>query len=268
MSGASAWRETLDLAWRYRAILWRTAELELRKRYAGTAFGAAWFLIYPVLLLSIYVFVFLGIFRAAGDGEKPIDFVLFVFAGLLPFLGIMEAVTLGCVCVKQNMHLVRNVMLPIALVPLRTVLVAMVPQFVMMCLLLGFTALHQPLTWHVLLLPLVLALTFLFLVGVVYVVSALGVIFSDLQYIVGLGLLLLMFVSPIGYRPQMVPNGFEFLVVWNPVSYLMEMVRHLVLYGFVPPVKIVAVYLAICLVTFVVGCAFFRRFKNVLVDHD
>ena len=83
----------------------------------------AWLFLQPALLLSVYLFVYLVVFKVRFPGFSRLDYVLYVFCGLVPFLGIIEAITLGAVSIKQNIHLVKNVMLPIELVPVRAVLV-------------------------------------------------------------------------------------------------------------------------------------------------
>ena len=76
-----------------------------------------------------------------------------MFCGLVPYLGFMEALTTGAMSIKQNIHLVKNVMLPIELIPIRSVLVGMASQFVSIGLVLMLVAADQSLTWHVALAP-------------------------------------------------------------------------------------------------------------------
>lgn len=254
--------------WQHRRVLASATRIELNKRYAGSALGFVWVLLYPALLLGIYLFVYLVVFRVRFPGYSELDYVLFVFAGLAPYLGFMEALTTGSTSIKQNMHLVRNVMLPIELIPVRAVLAALATQVVALVIVIGIAAAHGSLSINVVWLPLVIALQILFLVGLVLIVASVAVALPDVSYFVNLAVLMLIFISPIGFKPEMVPAGFGALVYLNPVHYMTDAFRMSILatQSFNP--FSLATFTATSLVTFAAGTAFFRRFKGVLVDYE
>ena len=109
--------------------------IEIEKKYSGTIIGKMWVALYPLLLLSIYIFVYMVIFRVRFPGYSELGYTLYVFTGLIPYIAMSEALTTSCLSIKQNMHLIRNVMLPIDLVPVRTVLVSMIGKIVSLCIL-------------------------------------------------------------------------------------------------------------------------------------
>lgn len=258
----------LSTLWRHHRILWSVTRVELLKRYAGSALGFLWVLLYPALLLGIYLFVYLVVFRVRFPGYSEMDYVLFVFAGLAPYLGFMEALTTGSTSIKQNMHLVRNVMLPIELIPVRAVLAALATQVVALVIVIGLAAAHGSLSLNVVWLPLVIALQILFLVGLVLILASVAVALPDVTYFVNLAVLMLIFISPIGFKPEMVPPGFGALVYLNPVHYMTDAFRmNLLTTQSFNPLSL-AIFTALSLVTFAAGAAFFRRFKGVLVDYE
>ncbi len=260
--------EMLHTLRRYRRIMWTTTLLELRKRYAGSAFGSLWVFLMPALMLAIYVFVYMVVFGIRFPQYSEYDYVLFVFAGLVPYFGVMEALAQGALSVKQNIHLVKNVVLPLDLIPLRAVVLGMVGQLASTAVFLVMLAIGHRLTLHVLWLPVVFLLEYLMLAGLVLVLSALAVVLLDVSYFVNLALLLLMFLSPIGFMPDMVPPALKMILVVNPLYYLIEAFRAATFYGHFPPLHIWAGFLGISVVFFVAGAAFFRRFKGVLVDYE
>jgi lipopolysaccharide transport system permease protein len=85
---------------------------------------------------------------------------------------------------------------------------------------------------------------------------------------VNLFVFLLMFVSPIGFKPDMVPPNVAFVIYLNPIYYMTEMYRASMLYGQWPPPGVAAVYIVMCLATFALGSIFFARFKGVLADYE
>ncbi len=260
--------EMLGMLRRYRRILWTTTVLELRKRYAGSAFGTFWVFLMPALMLGIYLFVYMVVFRIRFPQYSEYDYVLFVFGGLVPYLGVMEAIGQGALSVKQNIHLVKNVVLPLDLIPLRAVLLGMTGQLVSTVVYLGMLAIGDRLTLHLLWLPLVFVVEYLMLAGIVLILSALAVVLLDVSYFVNLSLLLLMFLSPIGFMPDMVPHGLKLILAVNPLYYLIETFRAATFYGAFPPPHVWEGFVGIGIVLFVAGAAFFRRFKGVLVDYE
>ena len=208
----------MDTIVRYRKILAAVTNIEIAKRYSGFAFGKIWVVLYPALLLGNYLFVYLVIFRMRFPDYSQFDYVLYVFCGLIPFLAISETLATGCLVLKQNLHLVKNVMLPIELIPVRSVLVSMVAQLASMGILLIMLGFHGNLTFHVLWLPFILVLQFFMLLGMLLILSLLALLIPDVSYFVNLLLLFLMFVSPIGFKPEMVPEKLRFRRLSEPHS--------------------------------------------------
>jgi lipopolysaccharide transport system permease protein len=261
-------REALSLVREYRKVIWATTRIELEKRYAGSVLGGLWIVLQPTLLLSIYLFTYLVIFRMRFPGFSTMDYVLFVFSGLIPYLGFMEAVTSGCLVLRQNLHLVKNVMLPIELLPVRAVAVSLVSQMISLFVLLFLLVFHGNASLQWLWLPVVLALEVMLLLGLVWMLSVLGLVLPDVSPLVNLGVLFLMFVSPIGFRPDMVPSALRPVLHLNPIFYLTEAFRSSLFYGRVPDPAVAAGYAGISVAVFFLGAAFFRKFKDVLVDYE
>jgi len=249
-------------------LLVAITRVELSKKYAGSVLGPLWLVLQPALLLSVYIFVYLVVFKMRFADFSRLDYVLYVFTGLIPYMGTIDAITSGSVSIKQNIHLVKNVMLPIELVPVRAVLVASVTQAVGLAVVILLTAINGTLSWHVLWLPLAWALQILMLFGVAWILASIAVGLPDISYFISLFLFLLMWVSPIGFTPDMVPAEVRAVLFLNPVYYLLEMYRDSLLFGRLPSLQVAAVYTGMCLFTFAVGSAFFRAFRSVLLDYE
>ena len=179
----------------------------------------------------------------------------------------MEAVTSGCTAIKQNIHLVRNVMLPIELIPLRYVLMSIITETIGLGLLIALAAWNGSLGWNLVGLPFAVLVQTMLLAGIVWFVAPLAIVLPDISYFVNLFVMLLMFVSPIGFRPDMVHGFFRLALYLNPVYYMTEVFRGTVINGHAITASVVASYIVISAVLFA-GNAFFRRVKNVLADYE
>ena len=249
-------------------LLVAITRVELSKKYAGSVLGASWLILQPALLLSVYLFVYLVVFKMRFPGLSRLDYVLYVFCGLVPYMGSIDAITLGAMSIKQNIHLVKNVMLPIELVPVRAVLVAAASQGVGLSVVILLSALNGALTLHVLWLPVVWALQILMLFGVVWILSSIAVGLPDISYFINLFLFLLMWVSPIGFTVDMVPANLAAVLYLNPVYYLLDVYRDSLLVGRFPSPHVALIYVGLSLLIFAVGSAFFRGFRGVLLDYE
>ena len=124
------------------------------------------------------------------------------------------------------------------------------------------------LTVHVLWLPIAWAFQILMLFGVVWILSSIAVGLPDISYFINLFLFLLMWVSPIGFTVDMVPANLAAVLYLNPVYYLLEVYRDSLLLGHLPSLRVAIVYVSLSLSFFVVGSAFFRAFRGVLLDYE
>jgi ABC-type polysaccharide/polyol phosphate export permease len=106
------------------------------------------------------------------------------------------------------------------------------------------------------------------MLGLVLVVSSLGVVLPDLGYAINLIMIFLMFISPIGFKPEMLPAKVQPLIWLNPVHYMLETFRSSLIAGHGPHWPEIAVFAATAIVSLVLGAAFFRRLKGVIVDFE
>ncbi|WP_419799553.1 MAG: ABC transporter permease [Terasakiella sp.] len=258
------------MLFRNRRVIASTTRIELRKRYSGSFFGSLWVFLNPLLFLCIYLFVYLVVFKVRFPGYSDLDYVLYVFSGLVPYLAFMEVIQAASVSIRQNIHLVKNVILPIEIIPARLVLIALIPHLIGLGLVLIIAAINNTLGWHNLYLVIAIVIFTTFLVGLALFMAPLGVLFPDVQQIVGLFTLFLIFVSPIGFRPDMVPGKARIIVDINPIYYMIDMYRTgFGAFGQVSPDWFrLGVALAIALVFLVLGTFFFQRFKAFMTDYE
>lgn len=255
------------MIWRHRTLLWRTTRSDVLSRYSGSAFGPVWLLLQPLLLLGAYaVLQFAMRERTAGDGA--VEFVLLIFCGLIPFLGTADALSIGTTAVTSNSSLVKNTLFPIELVPVKAVLTAQATQGAgTVLLLLALAATGKASGWW-LLLPLVWGLQVMFTIGLVWVLSGANVFLRDLQQMVGVLILVLMMVSPIGFAADSAAAvAMRTLLMVNPLSYVIGCFQDCLLLARFPIRGNLWVLAVLAPVMFLVGHAFFVRLKRVMTDN-
>lgn len=256
----------MQLLIRHRRVLAAAALNEIRGRYAGTALGVTWAVLYPALFLGVYTVVFTLIFNVRPGGPSPADSILLIFAGLIPLFGFSESVSAGIGSVLANRHLVKNTLFPIELIPVRAVLVGSLTM--VLCL----AVLHLALWWRgtvhpaQALTPVIVVLQLLFTIGVIWPLSALNVFVRDLGQVVPILLLLLMIASPVAYTADMIPPALLPLLYANPLYYPIELYRGCLLRGTVPW-EALAVFGVLAVAMFGLGFHAFMKWKQMFVEH-
>jgi lipopolysaccharide transport system permease protein len=261
-------RHVLESHWRMRRVFLSSSRVELQKRYAGSLLGPAWALLYPLVFLSVYVFMWVMVLRVRLPDAGRLDYAVFVLAGLVPYLFFVESLSASVLSIRQNLHLVKGVMLPVELIPTRAVIVAGAGHLVGVALLIVLSMWAHTLSAKVVLLPPVMALTTVGLFGLAWVVAPLGLLVPDATYLVNLVTTLFMFVTPIAFTPEMVPARFRAVVWLNPLTYMIQAYRSVLMdrvpIGLIP----FGIFTAGVIGLFVAGATLCARYKDVVVDFE
>ena len=258
----------LDSHWRMRQVFLSSSKVELQRRYAGSLLGPAWAVLYPVVFLSVYVFMWVVVLRVRLPDAGRLDYAVFVLAGLVPYLFFVESVSASVLSIRQNLHLVKGVMLPVELIPTRAVVVAGAGHLVGLALVLLLSGWAHALSARILLLPLVMALTTLGLFGLAWIVAPLGLLVPDATYLVNIVTTIFMFVTPIAFTVEMVPARFRAVIWLNPLTYMIQAYRSVLIDR--APIDLLAfgAFAAGALVIFLAGAALCARYKDVVVDFE
>jgi lipopolysaccharide transport system permease protein len=262
---AAAVLRRLRLSW---PMLLAVARIEFRKKYAGSALGILWYPLYAALLLGVYCFVYMVVFRMRFAEMSSYEFVLFVFAGLVPYLGFSEALATGVSSIRANVALVRNTVFPIELIPVKHLLVSMAGLCVSLAILFLMILPTERAGWHWLYLPVPIVLLFVFTLAVIWVMSAIAALVPDVAHLVNLLLLVLLFGSPIGYRIEQVPDSAVLLIYANPLTYLVESFRFACIGERSTPPWLDGAFAGAALLAACLAASFFRRLMPLFADHE
>lgn len=256
----------LRLLFRCRRILYATTLVEIRSRYIGTLFGLGWAILYPFLFLGLYAVVYALILQVRLERYSSIDYILLIFAGLIPFIGFSEALAASVSSVSGNKQLIKNTMFPIELVPVKAVLASSLSMAIGLCgLMLALWASDEFHPTQLLIVPLIV-LQLAFSIGMGWLLSALNVFFRDVAQSIGIIVLFLMIASPIGYTREMIPHALLPLAWVNPLFYVIELYRQVLIFGQVS-LHFWLAFLTIAVTTFWLGYDVFRRLKPVFAEY-
>ncbi|MFY9988707.1 MAG: ABC transporter permease [Chthoniobacterales bacterium] len=243
---------------------------QIALRYKSTALGVAWSLVNPLCMLVIYTFVFGVIMHARfglGNAETPIDYGLAIFCSLNFFNLCGEAITRSPRLIVLQPNLVKKVVFPLEILPIVSVLDALVHcvlAFVPLLLMVAIA--HRTIPWSFAWLPCYLIPTTFLALGLGLFLSALGVFIRDVENLVAPGITMLLLVSAIFYPLSVVPDSMRFWYSLNPIVIIVDGARRSLIWGIPPdPVSLTVVTLAGVIFAFLAG-AFFLKAKPAFAD--
>lgn len=201
---------------------------DIKARYQGTVLGLGWLFIMPILLLTVFTFVFNGIFQMkwpSSGAETPVGFALFVFCGLMVHQTFAETLTRAPSVFLAQTNLITKVVFPLWVLPasmaLSTIYHMILTLIIFLLALLFFSTPY--LTW--LIVPFLLVPFLIASIGVALLISSLGVYLRDLGQMMGVLVTVLMFLSPVFYPLSSLSGAALSWLKLNPLAVLIESLR-------------------------------------------
>ena len=256
------WRDL----WRYRELFYFLAWRDILVRYKQTAIGIAWALVRPFLTMLVFTFIFSRVAKLPAPGSVP--YALLVFAAMLPWQFFSTALGEASNSLIGNANLISKVYFPRLIVPAGSVITSFVDFLITLGLMAGMMVWYRFLPdWRLLTLPLFTALAFGSAFGAGLWLCALNVRYRDFRYIVPFIVQFGLYLSPVGFSSNIVPEGLRLIYACNPMVGVIDGFRWALLRGQSPLAA--PELIASILVTSVLclsGIWYFRRTEKTFAD--
>ena len=253
-------------------LIRQLAARDVALRYRQSWLGAGWLLITPMLMLAVYTLIFrhvLNLKWPGSDGGTGSDlaFAANLFSGLLVFNFFADCLNRAPRLVIDQPHLVKKVVFPLHILAWTNLLQALVALLVSLSLLVLARWVDGGVPSLALLaLPLVWAPLALLILGLGWLLSALGTYIRDVGQVVGLLTGVLLFLSPIFFPVSALPRGWQAWLSLNPLATVIEQTRLVIMHGAWPNWSALAWLMAACLAVAVIGALFFQRVRSGFAD--
>jgi lipopolysaccharide transport system permease protein len=249
-------RRLLGDFWQSRELLKNLVARDLKIRYKASFLGFAWSMVTPLAMVLVFGFIFTRVFEVANTA----DFSLFFLAGFLPWQFLSGSLSESVSAIVGNGALMRQVNFPREYLPVSKV-ASQAVHFLLSLVVLGVYGLIRGYNFLPFIPALVITLLFftLFVAGLSMMFAAANVAFRDLQELVPVMLLLWFYGTPLFYRLEMVPERFRWMMLLNPMTWFLDLFRHVFYYQVFPPLKVVLVGAALGIGSVVAGYLLFVR---------
>jgi ABC-type polysaccharide/polyol phosphate export permease len=251
-----------------RSLLLELVRRDFKQRYVGSAAGWLWGLVHPLVLMVSWTFVFQYCLRAPMPQKEVTDnYTLFLVCGYLPWMLFQETVVRSAPALVEQSNLITKTVFPSEIIPISIFLSSLLNHLLALVLASGAVVLVTGgLGINLWLLPVYTAMLGLFAIGVAWVVSGLHVYLRDTAQMVSVVLTFWFWMTPIFISEQQVPESFRWLVVSNPLSYMVRGYRERLLTDWWPSWGDLGVLAAYSAASFLVGGLFFRHVKRGFAD--
>jgi homopolymeric O-antigen transport system permease protein len=252
--------------WRYRELFFILAWRDISVRYKQTIIGVLWAIIRPLLTMVVFTVIFSRIAKLPSDGNAP--YALMVFAAMLPWSLFSNALSESSNSLISNANLIGKIYFPRLIIPSATLVTAFIDFLISFIILIGMMAYYKFAPGiHILLMPCFIILAMLASLGPGLWITALNVKYRDFRYIIPFVVQFGLYISPVGFSSQIIPEKWRMLYSINPMVGVIDGFRWCILGGN-SPIYLHGFILSLFVVAFFLwlGVSRFRRMEKTFAD--
>ena len=250
--------------YRARDLLWAWTARNIRARYQQSMLGWLWAIIQPAAQVVIFTVIF-TMFVKIDTGDIP--YPVFSYVAVVPWALLASSLTDMAQTLVVNMSLITKIYFPREVLPIASLLARLVDFLVAIGLLFLLMIFYKMPIFQVswLFLPLILLIQILLILGIGFASAAANVFVRDVQSLLGLGIQIWFYASPIIYPSTMVPENLRPYYYLNPMAGILEAYRDVFLNGQIPGTYLIPSS-AVAIVTFFLGYWYFKRAEYQFAD--
>lgn len=242
----------------YRELLKTSISKDVRGKYKNSVLGILWSFLNPLLQIAVYALVFPLIMR----NSIP-NYTVFICCGLIPWTFCTSAINRTSFTMVENGNIIKKVFFPREILPLSVVTSEAINFIISTLIILAFViAYGMGISKFIIFYPVVLLVQYILLIGISFIVSSVTVYFRDLQHFIGIALQLLFYATPIVYIPDAIPLEFQWIIKYNPMTYIINAYRDIFYYQQMPSLMSLAGILILGIVICLVGYFIFNKLQR------
>lgn len=246
-----------------KSLLITLAKNDFKEQFLGSYLGLFWAVLKPSLFMLIVWFIFSVGFKGHTE-ESDMPFVLYLMCGYIPWFFFSDAVNGGMNSIISNRYLVKKVNFRVSILPIVKIMSIFFVHLIFIGILIVTFLLYGYFpTVYWLQLPFYIAMIFILVLGISWLLSSLRVFAKDVSQIISVILQLGFWVTPIFWSLSRVPEKYMFILKLNPMIFIVEGYRNCFIYGrwFWESWDFTFYFLAISTLFFVTGAVVFRKLR-------
>ena len=242
----------------YRELLKTNVKKDIRGKYKGSFLGILWSFINPLLQVLVYALVFPYIMKVETE-----NYLIFLICGIIPWTWFITSISQGTTSITNNANLIKKVYFPREILPISVVTSGLV-NFLISCLIILIFVICGGLgiTWHLVFLPFIIIVQYLFTLALIFVLSAFNVYVKDVEYIVAFIINMLFYATPILYTTEMFSGPILWLFRLNPLAHLINAYRDVFYVHHIPNLINLCILLGVSILLVVICYIIFKKLEK------
>ena len=244
--------------YQYRELLKTSISKDVRGKYKNSVLGIIWSFLNPLLQIAVYAIVFPLIMKS----NLP-NYTVFLCCGLIPWNFFSTAISRTSFTMIENGNIIKKVFFPREILPLSVVTSEAINFVISTIIILAFVLGYgMGISKFIIFYPLVLLIQYFLLIGISFIVSSVTVYFRDLQHFISIILQLLFYATPIVYAPDSIPANFQWILQYNPMTYIINGYRDIFYYQQMPDFVSLLMVLVGSIILCVIGYLIFNKLQK------
>ena len=242
----------------YRELLKTNVKKDIRGKYKGSFLGVLWSFINPLLMVLVYAIVFPYIMRIQTE-----NYLIFLICGVIPWNFFTQCISGGTTTISNSGNLIKKVYFPREILPISTVTSGVINFLISNIIIMIFVLIGGiGVSWHLVFLPLLVFIQYIFTLSLVFIVSAINVYIKDVEYMVNFIVMLAFYATPVLYESTMFSGPILWLFRLNPMAHLINAYRDIYLVHQIPQLLNLGIVLIVSLLILIVGYLIFKKLEK------
>ena len=254
---------------RSKGLIYQLVKRNILGRYRGSMFGLVWSFFNPVLMLTVYTIVFSTVFKARWNtgAESRTEFALALFIGMITHGIVAEILNKSPRLIITNVNYVKKVVFPLEILPWVVMGATLFHSFISLIVwVLFYIVVNQSIHWTLIFLPIVFIPLVILSIGLSWFLASLGVFIRDIGQITGVLAMVLLFMSPVFYPASMLPEPYQTLIYLNPLTFIIEQARDVLMWGELPNWRGLGIYYVVSCISAWAGFIWFQKTRGGFAD--
>ncbi|MFA6602436.1 MAG: ABC transporter permease [Candidatus Shapirobacteria bacterium] len=258
----------IKAVFKWRQLLFQLVGREVKARYKQSILGYFWVILNPLAQMMVMSFAFSIILRIPTNATSNIPYSIFLFVALLPWNLFSSSLMSASNALVGSASLITKVYFPRTILVIATVIAKIVDFLFALIILVGYMVAFQiPINANILWVIPIFLIQQIFTLGLSFFFAASNLIYRDIQYLLSLILTLWMYLTPVIYPADLVPDRYKILFQLNPLSVIINAYRQTVLGGGAPNYTSIFIALAVSLLTLLLGLSYFKSREKIFADN-
>lgn len=253
---------------KWRELLWQMVGREVKTRYKQSVLGYFWVILNPLAQMLVMSFAFSIILRVPTNASSNIPYSIFLFVALLPWTLFANSLASASASLVGAGSLISKIYFPRTILVISTIFAKIVDfLFASTVLIIYMIIYHIPINTNILWIFPIFFIQQIFTIGLSLFFAAANLLYRDIQYLLSMILLLWMYVTPVIFPADMVPEKYRFVFQLNPMAVIINAYRQVILGGGVPKYSSLIIATSVSFIFLLLGLSYFKSREKIFADN-